>query len=165
MNFIDGSARAVLYTPEHAAGGAAFFFSAKSRDTFAPIGPYIVTADEIPDPYTLRVRSWISGKLVQDYPVSDMAHKIGDCIAWLSSIHTLEPGDIVALGTNHHGLHPIQDGDRIELETDGLGRLTVKVRDDLKRTWQRETRRERKLRTGKDGSAPQQGGKYVQAGT
>ena len=69
-----------------------------------------------------------------------MAHKIPRCIEWVSSIHTLEPGDMLATGTNHRGLSSFQDGDVVELETEGLGRLRFNVRDDLKRTWGRETR-------------------------
>jgi hypothetical protein len=69
-----------------------------------------------------------------------MGHKIAKSIAWLTSIHTLLPGDIVATGTNHRGLNPFMDGDAIELETDGLGRLKFNVKDDLKRTWARKTR-------------------------
>ena len=49
-----------------------------------------------------------------------MAHKIPRCISWLSSIHPLMPGDIVATGTNHRGLHPFQDGDRVELEIESV---------------------------------------------
>jgi hypothetical protein len=107
----------------------------KSRETFAPTGPYIVTADEIKDPHNLQVRLWVNGTLMQNYNTSDMAHKIPRCIEWISSIHPLEPGDVLALGTNHRGLSPFQDGDLVELETEPLGRLHVKIRDDLKRTW------------------------------
>ena len=82
-------------------------------------------------------------------------------IAWLSSIHTLHPGDIVALGTNHRGLHAFMDGDRIELEVDGLGRLTFKVKDALKRTWARDTRLEHAQKGGEGVSTPQTGGKYA----
>ncbi len=133
MNFIDGSARGL--------GPASnVFFQMKSRDTFAPIGPYLVTADEIKDPYKLQIRLWNNGVLMQNFNTDDMGHKIGKCIAWLSSIHTLLPGDIVATGTNHRGLNPFMDGDTIELETEGLGRLKFGVRDDLKRSWARKTR-------------------------
>ena len=52
-----------------------------------------------------------------------MTHKINQCIEWITSIHTLGPGDIVATGTDHRGLNPFQDGDQIEMETEGLGRL------------------------------------------
>ena len=133
MNFIDGSARG-LPPPGNV------FFQMKSRDTFAPIGPYLVTADEINDPLKLQIRLWNNGVLMQDFNTDDMGHKVSKCIAWLSSIHTLLPGDIVATGTNHRGLNPFMDGDTIELETEGLGRLKFGVRDDLKRSWARKTR-------------------------
>src|SRR6266481_4959731 len=133
MNFIDGSARG-LPPPGNV------FFQMKSRDTFAPIGPYLVTSDEIKDPLKLQIRLWNNGVLMQNFNTDDMGHKIGKCIAWLSSIHTLHPGDIVATGTNHRGLNPFMDGDTIELETEGLGRLRFGVKDDLKRSWARMTR-------------------------
>jgi 2-keto-4-pentenoate hydratase/2-oxohepta-3-ene-1,7-dioic acid hydratase in catechol pathway len=133
INFIDGSARGLP-----PAGNV--FFQAKSRDTFAPIGPYLVTADEIADPQNLQVRLWVNQTLKQDFNTSDMAHDICRCIEWVSAIHTLEPGDIVA--TNHRGLNAFHDGDLVELEIEGLGRLRIYVRDELKRTWSRDTRLE-----------------------
>lgn len=133
MNFVDGSARG-LPPPGNV------FFQMKSRDTFAPIGPYLVTADEIPDPQNLQIRLWNNGELMQNFNTDDMAHRIAKCIAWLSAIHTLLPGDIVATGTNHRGLNPFMDGDTIELETEGLGRLRFGIKDDLKRSWARKTR-------------------------
>ena len=136
VNFIDGSARGVL-PPGNV------FYQMKSRDTFAPIGPWIVTKDEIADPHKLQVRLWVNGTLMQNFNTSDMAHKIPRCIEWISSIHALEAGDILATGTNHRGLNPFMDGDKVELEVEGLGRLTFSVRDELKRTWARETRLQR----------------------
>src|ERR1700741_1813146 len=147
--FIDGSARGLP---------APGFFAMKSRDTFAPIGPYLVTKDEIPDPQKLQIRLWNNGTLMQNFNTSDMAHKIPRCIEWLSSIHPLEPGDVLACGTNHRGLNPFQDGDLVELETEPLGRLHVKIRDDLKRTWARETRLQRQEK-GLGGFTPQLTGK------
>lgn len=91
-----------------------------------------------------------------------MAHKIPRCIEWITSIHDLEPGDILATGTSHRGLSAFQDGDTVELEVEGLGRLTVKVRDELRRTWLRETRLEREQK-GLKGLTPQLTGKYAQA--
>jgi len=155
VNFIDGSARG-LPPPGNT------FYQMKSRDTFAPMGPCIVTADEVPDPHRLQIRLWVNGVLKQDFNTSDMAHKIPRCIEWVTSIHALEPGDVLATGTNHRGLSAFQDGDRVELETEGLGRLRVKVRDDLKRTWARETRLERQQK-GLEGQAPQLTGKYAKA--
>ena len=153
LNFVDGSARGLL-----PAGNT--FYQMKSRATFGPMGPYIVTADEIKDPHNLQVRLWNSGTLMQNYNTSDMAHKIPRCIEWITSIHPLEPGDVLALGTNHRGLNPFQDGDQIEIETEPLGRLHFKVRDDLKRTWARESRLQRQQR-GLEGSTPQLTGKYA----
>ncbi len=135
VNFIDGSARG-LPPPGNV------FYQMKSRDTFAPIGPWIVTADEIRDPHKLQVKLWVNGVLKQNFNTDDMAHKIPRCIEWVSSIHTLEPGDVLATGTNHRGLNAFQDGDVVELETEGLGRLRINIKDDLKRTWGRETRLE-----------------------
>ncbi len=151
-NFIDGSARGL--------GGVSVFHAMKSRDTFAPIGPCIVTADEVPDPQNLQIQLWNNGELKQNFNSDDMAHKIGRCVEYITAIHTLEPGDIVATGTNHRGLNSFQDGDVIELECEGLGRLSIKVKDDLKRTWSRETRLDRQERGLKD-STPQLTGKYA----
>jgi 2-keto-4-pentenoate hydratase/2-oxohepta-3-ene-1,7-dioic acid hydratase in catechol pathway len=107
-NFIDGSARGVV-PPTNV------FYQMKSRDTFAPIGPYIVTADEIKDPQKLQITLTNNDVVYQNFNTSDMAHKIPRCIEWVTSIHTLEPGDILATGTNHRGLNPFMDGDKIEL--------------------------------------------------
>jgi len=153
VNFIDGSARGLP-----PAGNT--FYQMKSRDTFGPMGPYLVTADEVADPHHLQVRLWNNGVLMQNYNTSDMAHKIPRCIEWVTSIHALEPGDVLASGTNHRGLNPFHDGDLVELETEPLGRLHVKIRDDLKRTWARETRLQRQEK-GLDGFTPQVTGKYA----
>ena len=155
LNFIDGSARGLPPTGNT-------FYQMKSRDTFAPMGPYIVTADEVADPQRLQIRLWVNGVLKQNFNTSDMAHKIPRCIEWVSSIHALEPGDVLATGTNHGGLNAFQDGDLVELETEGLGWLRVRVRDDLKRTWARETRLERQQK-GLEGQTPQLTGKYAPA--
>jgi 2-keto-4-pentenoate hydratase/2-oxohepta-3-ene-1,7-dioic acid hydratase in catechol pathway len=153
-NFIDGSARGMV-------PAAQSFYQMKSRDTFAPIGPLLVTADEIPDVNKVPIKLWNNGVLYQNFNTDDMAHKIPRCIEWVTSIHTLEPGDILATGTNHRGLNPFMDGDVIELECEGLGRLQIKVRDDLKRTWARETRLQRQEK-GLDGTTPQLTGKYAE---
>jgi len=153
VNFIDGSARGLP-----PAGNT--FYQMKSRDTFGPMGPYLVTADEVADPHHLQVRLWNNGVLMQNYNTSDMAHKIPRCIEWVTSIHALEPGDVLACGTNHRGLNPFHDGDLVELETEPLGRLHVKIRDDLKRTWARETRLQRQEK-GLEGFTQQLTGKYA----
>ncbi len=153
-NFVDGSARG-LQRPGNT------FYQMKSRDTFAPIGPYLVTADEIADPQKLQIRLWNNGTLMQNFNTDDMAHDIPRCIEWMSSIHALEPGDLLATGTNHRGLNAFQNGDVVELEAEGLGKLTIHIRDELERTWSRDTRLEH-AEKGLDGPAtPQLTGKYA----
>ncbi len=154
INFIDGSARGL--PPSNNT-----FFQMKSRETFAPIGPYLVTADEIEDPQNLQIKLWVNGELKQNFNTDDMAHKIPRCIEWISSIHPLSPGDILATGTNHRGLSSFMDGDTVELETEGLGKLRFSVRDDLKRTWSRETRLEHAEKGGEGRHTPQLTGKYA----
>src|SRR5262249_6744230 len=155
INFIDMSARGLK--PD---GNT--FFQMKSRDTFAPIGPYLVTADEVSDPQNLQIRLWVNGILKQNFNSNDMAHKIPRVVEWASSIHPLEPGDIIATGTNHRGLSAMQDGDTVELEVDGLGRLHVGVKDDLKGPGAGDARLEREQK-GLTGTAPQSSGKYASA--
>ena len=155
FNFIDGSARD-LPTPFNV------FFEAKNRDTFAPLGPWIVTADEIDDPQSLDVKLWVNGNLMQDFNTDDMAHKIPRIIEYLSSIHALEVGDVIATGTNHRGLNPFQNGDKVELEVEHCGRLTINVQDELKRTWARVTRFEHTSIPDNEGRfTPQLTGKYA----
>ena len=154
-NFIDGSARGMQPAAQN-------FYQVKSRNTFAPIGPYLVTADQVPDPHTLEIKLWNNGVLFQNFSTADMAHKIPRCIEWVTAIHTLEPGDLLATGTNHRGLHPLMDGDVVELECQGLGRLKFNVNDELRRTWARQTRLQRQEK-GQEGTTPQLGGKYAEA--
>ena len=153
-NFIDGSARGLL-PPGNT------FYQMKSRETFAPIGPYLVTKDEIAEPQKLQITLKNNGVVMQNFNTDDMAHKIPRCIGFVSAIHTLEPGDILATGTNHRGLNPFMDGDRIELECEGLGVLTIHVRDDLKREWKRVTRLQHAEAGGDGVQTPQISGKYA----
>jgi 2-keto-4-pentenoate hydratase/2-oxohepta-3-ene-1,7-dioic acid hydratase in catechol pathway len=132
----------------------------KSQDDSAPLGPWIVTADEVENPMNLRVQQWNNGKLTHDYNTDDMAHDIAASLAFVTANTTLEAGDVIALGTNHQGLHPLQHGDVVEQEIEGLGRLTFHVHDDHERTWARETRAARHTNNQK-GPAPQLTGKYV----
>jgi 2-keto-4-pentenoate hydratase/2-oxohepta-3-ene-1,7-dioic acid hydratase in catechol pathway len=155
-NFIDGSARGVV-PPTNV------FYQMKSRDTFAPIGPYIVTADEIKNVNKMQITLKNNGKVMQNFNTDDMAHKIPRCIEWVTAIHTLMPGDILATGTNHRGLNPFMDGDKIELECQGLGVLQIKVQDKLKRKWARITRLQHKESGAQGVHTPQIGGKYTPA--
>lgn len=153
VGFIDGSVRGVK--PEKNT-----FFQMKSRATFAPLGPWIVTADEIEDPQNLDIAMRVNGVVRQNFNTSDMAHDIPKCIEWLSHIHPLEPGDIVATGTNHRGLSAIQHGDRLDLTVERVGTLSVVVHDDLRRTWSTETRLQRQTK-GLPALSPQLSGKYT----
>ncbi len=119
VNFIDGSARGLP-----PAGNT--FYQMKSRDTFAPMGPYIVTADEIADPHNLQIKLWVNGTLKQNFNTSDMAHKIPRCIEWVTSIHALEAGDVLATGTNHRGLCRVfRTATWSNWRPQGLGRLRI----------------------------------------
>ena len=154
LNFIDGSARGLT---------SAGFFAMKSRDTFAPMGPWITTADEIADPQNLKVELWVNGVLKQGFNTNDMGHKIPRCIEWVSSIHTLEPGDVLATGTNHRGLGAFQHGDKVDLQLEGLGKLSINVADALGRTWAQQTRLERTTAGLTPDTAPQLSGKYAKS--
>lgn len=153
LNFVDGSARGLQ-------PGGNTFYQMKSRETFAPMGPWLVTADEIEDPQNLPIRLWVNEDLKQNFNTNDMAHQIPRIVEWVSSIHELEPGDVIATGTNHRGLSAFQDADKIELEVQGLGTLHLSVQDDLKRVWPRTTRLEM-AEQGSEGTAPQSSGKYA----
>lgn len=112
-------------------------FLGKSFDTFAPLGPCIVTADEIPDPQKLRVRFWVNDELFHNYTTDDMEHRIPELVAFASAVMTLNTGDLIACGTNHEGLGPLQDGDVGVIELDRIGRMEIRVADPLKRRWER----------------------------
>ena len=76
----------------------------------------------------MRVRLWRNEELQQDYNTSAMAHPIAEQIAWLTQWITLMPGDVLSCGTHHEGLAPINDGDKIEIEIDGLERLRFDIK-------------------------------------
>ena len=109
----------------------------KSFDTFAPLGPCILTADEVPEPNNLAVKLWNNGDLRHDYNTGDMEHPVPELVAFATSIMTLNTGDLISCGTNHEGLAPLQDGELVEIEIQGIGRMAVHVSDPLKRSWDR----------------------------
>jgi 2-keto-4-pentenoate hydratase/2-oxohepta-3-ene-1,7-dioic acid hydratase in catechol pathway len=109
----------------------------KSFDTFAPIGPCIATADEIPEPNDVLVRFWVDGQLRHNYNTDDMEHRVPALIEFATAIMTLNTGDVIACGTNHEGLGPLQDGEVVDFEIQGIGRMRLDVRDPLKRTWEK----------------------------
>lgn len=132
VNFIDISARGIE------PNGSNSFFWGKSWDTFAPMGPAIVTADEIKDPQNLSVKLWVSGDLRQNLSTSDMGRTVSEVLEFATWVTTMKPGDIISTGTNHVGLGPIQDGDTIDMEIQGLGKLSLNVQDEWHRTWPRD---------------------------
>jgi 2-keto-4-pentenoate hydratase/2-oxohepta-3-ene-1,7-dioic acid hydratase in catechol pathway len=109
----------------------------KSFDTFAPIGPCIATADEIPEPNDVVVRFWNDGQLRHNYNTDDMEHRVPELIEFASTVMTLNSGDLIACGTNHEGLGALQDGETVEIEVQHVGRMSLKVADPLKRQWER----------------------------
>ncbi len=124
--FIDVSARGLP-------GG---FFLGKSWHTFAPLGPALVTADEVPEPNNLRVEFAVDGKVQQSYSTTDMARHIPELLAEITKVIALEPGDVVATGVHHEGLAPIPGGVRVTVTIERLGpTLELNVRDAQNRTW------------------------------
>lgn len=99
---------------------------AKGFDTFLPLGPYIVTRDEIPDPHQLTIETRVNGKLVQKGYTADMLHRIEEIIQYISSFMTLQPEDIILTGTPK-GISDIHPGDEVEVSITGLGRLRNRV--------------------------------------
>lgn len=123
--FIDVSARGLP-------GG---FFLGKSWHTFAPMGPALVTADEVADGNALGVQLWINDNLQHDFSTNSMARFIPELLAEVTNVVTLEPGDVVSTGTHHEALTAVEDGDTVRLAIEGFGpELAVAVRDPLKRT-------------------------------
>lgn len=110
----------------------------KSFDTFTPLGPAIVTPDDVGDPQNLQVTLSVNGEVRQDFNTNDMEYAVAEVLAYATSYMTLVPGDVILTGTNHIGMGPIQHGDRIDLTIEKVGTLTVTVHDDLGRSWPRE---------------------------
>ena len=114
------------------------FFLGKSWHTFGPMGPVLVTADEIPDPNALGMRLWVNDNLKHDVNTGEMARHVPELLAEVTAVVALEPGDVVSTGTHHYALSPIQDGDVVRMSIEGLGPdLSVDVTDPRKRTWDR----------------------------
>lgn len=98
----------------------------KAYDSFCPVGPWIVTADELGDPTALRGRLWVNDELRQDANTRDLVLDIPGMIEVASHIMTLEPGDIIACGTPA-GVGPIKGGDVVRIEFERIGGMTMKV--------------------------------------
>lgn len=105
----------------------------KSLDTFAPTGPWIVTADEIPDPQDLRIRGLVNGEVRQDDTTANMLFSVARLIAFTTEAITLEPGDLLFTGTPPgvgHAMDPpryLAPGDLVRVEIDGIGAIEHRV--------------------------------------
>ena len=118
---------------KHAGGGQ--WVRGKSFDTFCPLGPVLVTADEIPDPQGLPIRSVLNGRTMQSSSTADMIFSVAELIAFISRDTTLLPGTVILTGTPEgvgFARQPpvyLADGDTIEISIDGIGTLSNPVRD------------------------------------
>ncbi len=113
------------------------FVRAKSLDTFCPMGPAVVTPDEVPDPQALAIRCLVNGEVMQEASTADMIHGVADLVAFCSQAFTLEPGDVIATGTPS-GVGWYRDpkrllhaGDEVVVEIDSIGRLRSVCREEL----------------------------------
>ncbi len=110
------------------------YFRGKSFDTFAPCGPWLMTPDEIKDPHALRITQRLNGEIMQDANTSELISTLPEIISYLSKGMTLMPGDIIATGTpagvgvfRDPPVH-LQDGDIVEIEIEGIGAISSRVR-------------------------------------
>lgn len=108
---------------------------AKGSDGFAPMGPVVVTAEEIGDPQSLRLRSWVNGEIWQDSSTAEMVFDVATIVAFVSRTITLEPGDVIATGTpagvGHYQSPPrcLRGGDVMRCEIEGIGLIENPVVD------------------------------------
>ena len=102
------------------------WFRSKSLDTFGPIGPRIASVDEIPDPHTLNIELKVNSDVKQSSNTKHLLFKVPDLMEYITSLFTMEPGDIVATGTPS-GIGPVLPGDIIEATIERIGTLTNKV--------------------------------------
>lgn len=107
------------------------WFGHKNFETSAPMGPWIVPADNIPDPYACRLQTWVNEEKMQDATVSQLIFDIEEIIEYLSRRMTLLPGDVIATGTPSGVGRPrgifLKPGDRVRIEVDGIGVLENRV--------------------------------------
>ncbi|MDI3386930.1 fumarylacetoacetate hydrolase family protein [Streptomyces sp. B-S-A8] len=108
----------------------------KNCETFNPLGPWFVTADEVPDPQALSLRLWVNGELKQDGTTAEQIFPVGEVVRYVSQFMTLYPGDVINTGTPAGvamgAAEPkpyLRSGDVVELEIEGLGRQRQELRD------------------------------------
>lgn len=133
----DMSDRAGIPAPK--SGGRVDWVLMKARDGFAPLGPYLLLADKQTDPYKMRLKLWVNGKLRQNALAGEMLYKIDQQIAELSKIMTLETGDIILTGSPAGNAAKsgswLKPGDEIEGEVAGIGRQHFRI-EKAKATYQ-----------------------------
>ncbi|HVS28110.1 MAG TPA: fumarylacetoacetate hydrolase family protein [Solirubrobacteraceae bacterium] len=114
-------------------GREAHWVRGKGADTFCPFGPWVTTADEVPDAEDLRLRTWVNGELRQDSRTSDLIFGVDELIAFLSQTHTLRPGDLILTGTpagvgiGSDPMRLLADGDTVRIEIERLGAIEHRV--------------------------------------
>ena len=129
LNYVAGYTAANDVSARDVQLGDGQWVRGKSLDTFCPLGPAFVTADEIPDPQNLAIRSTLNGEVMQDSNTGEMIFPIAEIIAFCSQAFTLEPGDVILTGTPHGvglGRNPqvyMNNGDVIVVEIEGIGRI------------------------------------------
>jgi len=104
----------------------------KTLDGFCPVGPYIVTRDEVPDPQKLALRTWVNGELRQNSNTADMIFSVAEIVSYASKYMTLEPGDLIITGTPEGVILGMPEprkwlaaGDEVTVEVEGLGKLVT----------------------------------------
>jgi 2-keto-4-pentenoate hydratase/2-oxohepta-3-ene-1,7-dioic acid hydratase in catechol pathway len=96
-------------------------------DTLGPLGPCIVSADEIADPNALRIRSWQNGQPRQDFSSATASYAVPQLVEFATTVMTLYTGDVIACGTSPNGLQPLANGDALDIEIEAIGRLSLRV--------------------------------------
>jgi 2-keto-4-pentenoate hydratase/2-oxohepta-3-ene-1,7-dioic acid hydratase in catechol pathway len=102
------------------------FWLAKA-DTLGPLGPCIVTADEVGDPNALLVQSFLNGRPLQDYSTSDAEFSVPQLVEFATTVMTLYTGDVIACGTPAADLLPLTDGDSVQVVIEPIGQLSLRV--------------------------------------
>ncbi|AST70826.1 5-oxopent-3-ene-1,2,5-tricarboxylate decarboxylase [Kosakonia cowanii] len=119
--YMDGSARDWQHS---------WFTAGKNWRQTGAFGPWMTTADEIPDPHTLAIRTWLNGRMVQDDTTASMIHKVAELIEYISTFTSLTPGDVIITGSpggvGKKRTPPLfmKEGDRIEVEIEKVGHLS-----------------------------------------
>lgn len=124
--YMDGSARDWQHT---------WFTAGKNWRQTGAFGPWMTTADEIPDPHALAIRTWLNGRMVQDDNTASMIHKVAELIEYISTFTSLTPGDVIitgspgGVGKKRNPPLFMKAGDRIEVEIENIGHLSNVIID------------------------------------